>query len=84
MTRMNYSLNHSRSLGWDADHPVKTRKATREDWARKAARKAAKNKGFPAKYPGRCATCHAEFPRLTLIKKNRLGIIVHSGGCPSK
>jgi hypothetical protein len=76
MTRMNYGLNHSRDLT--------VRDIEWADRQRLRAKRLRKAKGFFAKYPGRCATCKSEFPRLTLVQKNKLGMIVHSGGCPSK
>ena len=75
MTRMNYGLDHSRDL---------SRLADAQDRKRLKAARVKKNPGFPAKYPGVCATCHRAFPVLTLIKKNRQGKIVHAAGCPRK
>jgi len=78
VSKMNYGLDHSRDMS------CLSRQITDRDRKRLRAARVRKNPGFAAKYPGVCVTCTAAFPRLTLIKKNCLGQIVHAAGCPSK
>lgn len=40
--------------------------------------------GFRAKFAGRCANCHAEFPTLTFVRFNKNDQLVHGRGCPKK
>jgi bisphosphoglycerate-independent phosphoglycerate mutase (AlkP superfamily) len=77
VTKMNYVLNHARDL---------TARSAEEEF-RRTNRKPKKphSKGaWPAKYGGVCATCKTSFPAITLIRRNRLGKVVHAHGCPKK
>ena len=72
MTRMNYSLSHSRDLSSRGDIQPARRKIM------------GKKKSFAARYDGICCNCHGPITKGDLITIRKDHRVVHGAGCPAK